>query len=119
MRHSRPLVIYVDVDDSLVRSYGSRQIPITGVIERLRLLCAEEGVVAYCWSSGGAEYARGVAERLGIAALFVAFLPKPNLMIDDQPPSAWPDVRVLHPNEAMSTDAAAARLKLGWAPDDG
>ena len=38
MSHSRPLVIYVDVDDTLVRSYGSRQIPITGVIERLRLL---------------------------------------------------------------------------------
>ena len=119
MRGGRPLVIYVDVDDTLVRSYGSRQIPITGVIERLRLLCAEDGVVAYCWSSGGAEYARGVAERLGIAELFLAFLPKPNLMIDDQPPSAWPDVCVLHPNEAMSTDAAAARLKLGWGEDDG
>ena len=79
MRRVRPLVIYVDVDDTLVRSYGSRQIPITGVIERLRRLCAEDGVVAYCWSSGGAEYARGVAERLGIMSLFVAFFAQAEL----------------------------------------
>jgi hypothetical protein len=34
---------------------------------------------------GGGEYCRRVAERLGIAELFEAFLPKPDVCIDDMP----------------------------------
>ena len=114
MPATRPLIVYVDVDDTLIRSFGSKQIPLTGVIESVRKLCAGDGVTAYCWSSGGAEYARTIAERLGIASLFVAFLPKPNLMIDDQAPADWHDLIVAHPNEAEQHGADATRRALGW-----
>ena len=41
------------------------------------------------WSSGGAEYARSAASELGIESCFVAFLPKPDAYLDDQPVSEW------------------------------
>mgnify|MGYP001566395237 CR=1 FL=1 len=110
----RSLVVYVDVDDTLVRSFGSKQIAMPATVERVRALAAEDGVVLYCWSSGGGEYARVVAARLGIEALFVAFLPKPNVMLDDLAPGAWCDLLVVHPNEAADMDAVGARARLGW-----
>src|SRR5690348_7194917 len=90
-------VVYVDVDDTLVRSFGSKRIEMTAVVKRVRALHAA-GLVLYCWSSGGARYCRESAEQLGIADCFVAFLPKPQLMIDDQHPGDWRTLRWLHPN---------------------
>lgn len=112
----RTLVVYVDVDDTLVRSFGSKQIPMTRSIERIRELCQAPAVEAYCWSSGGGEYARGVAQSLGIEDLFLAFLPKPQLMVDDQNLDRWSELLVLHPNEAVSTTETEIRRRLGWDP---
>lgn len=114
MAERRPLVVYVDVDDTLVRSFGSKQIPMTAVVDRVRALAAEGGVVLYCWSSGGGEYARQMAERLGIAELFAGFLPKPNVMLDDVRPELWKDLWVVHPNESDALDAEGARRRLRW-----
>ena len=58
------------------------------VIARVRSLF-EQGAQLYLWSSGGADYARQSAEELGIVGCFVAFLPKPTLIIDDQTVSEW------------------------------
>ena len=82
------MVVYVDVDDTLVRSVGTKRIPMPRVIERVRSLHAE-GAVMYLWSTGGAEYARATAEELKIAHCFAGFLPKPTLILDDQPVSEW------------------------------
>lgn len=98
---NRPLIIYVDVDDTLVRSVGTKRIPMPGVVARVKAL-ATEGATLYAWSSGGAEYARQSAQELGIAQCFVSFLPKPQVAIDDQAPSEWR--RFLH---AYPTDAAS------------
>ena len=49
------LVAYVDVDDTLIRSFGSKRIPMTEMVHHVRDL-AREGVALYAWSSGGAEY---------------------------------------------------------------
>ena len=84
-------VIYVDVDDTLVRSFGTKRIPMTPVIERIKKLHAQ-GAQLYLWSSGGGEYARASAQELGISHCFLAFLPKPTLMIDDQPLGEWRDL---------------------------
>ena len=84
----QPRIIYVDVDDTLVRSAGSKRIPMPAVIARVRTLHAQ-GEILYLWSSGGADYARSTAVELGIEALFVAFLPKPETYIDDLPVSEW------------------------------
>lgn len=94
-----PLVIYVDVDDTFVRSYGTKRIPIPAVISHIRSLF-ELSASLYCWSSGGAEYARASAEEFGIADCFQAFLPKPDVLLDDQDIGDWRRLRQVHPNEA-------------------
>ena len=99
-----PRVCYVDVDDTLVRSFGSKRIPMGSMVERVRELRAA-GMELYCWSSGGAAYAFRSAKELGLENCFSAYLPKPQLMIDDQPPADWRDLACLHPNEAASRSA--------------
>jgi predicted HAD superfamily phosphohydrolase YqeG len=81
-------VIFVDVDDTLVRSVGSKRIPMPSVISRVREL-HEQGAELYLWSSGGAEYARASALELGLGHCFVAFLPKPDAYVDDQAVGDW------------------------------
>lgn len=95
---SRPLVVYVDVDDTLIRSIGTKRIPLPAVIRYVRTLHQSGGAILYCWSAGGAEYAEATARELGIEACFRAFLPKPDLVIDDQPFAEWRDLTVVHPN---------------------
>ena len=95
------LVAYVDVDDTLVRSTGTTRIPMPAAIEHVRHLHAS-GVLLFCWSAGGADYARGSAQELGIEDLFQSFLPKPHVLIDDQPPSAWPRFVVTLPHGLAS-----------------
>jgi hypothetical protein len=82
------MVVYVDVDDMLVRSVWTKRIPMPRVIQRVRSLHAE-GAVMYLWSTGGAEYARATAEEPKIADCFAGFLPKPTLILDDQPMAEW------------------------------
>ena len=81
-------IVYVDVDDTLIRSVGTKRIPMPRVVEKVRNL-HREGATLYLWSSGGAEYARTSAQELGISDCFVAFLPKPTIIIDDQRVSDW------------------------------
>jgi predicted HAD superfamily phosphohydrolase YqeG len=81
-------VVFVDVDDTLVRSVGTKRIPMTSVIARVRELHAA-GVALYLWSSGGADYARSSAVELGIESCFIAFLPKPDAYLDDQAVHEW------------------------------
>lgn len=95
------LVAYVDVDDTLVRQTGSKRIPMVAVVEHVRQLHAA-GVTLYCWSAGGADYSRRTARELGIESLFAGFLPKPNVLVDDQPPSEWPNCIVAVPSGLAS-----------------
>jgi FMN phosphatase YigB (HAD superfamily) len=95
-----PRVVFVDVDDTLVRSVGSKRIPMPGVIAAVRLLYQQGGVQLYLWSSGGADYARASAIELGIVDCFAAFLPKPHSYIDDQPITEWRYCRHVWPANA-------------------
>jgi len=94
---STPIHVYVDVDDTLVRTVGTKRIPIPSVIQQVRELHAQ-GATLYCWSAGGAEYARKSAEEFGIVDCFTVFLPKPNVMIDDQKITEWPRTISVHPS---------------------
>ncbi len=69
-------VIFVDVDDTLIRSFGAKQIPIPNAVDYVRDMF-NAGHVLYCWSRGGAQYSREIATKLGIAECFVCFLPNP------------------------------------------
>jgi beta-phosphoglucomutase-like phosphatase (HAD superfamily) len=59
-----------------------------GVVSQVRRL-RDSGATLYLWSSGGAEYAERSAQELGIADCFEAFLPKPDIYVDDQSVSDW------------------------------
>ena len=106
-----PLVIFVDVDDTFVRSFSTKRIPIPAAIARVRQL-HEQGAELYCWSSGGAEYARASAEEFSIANCFVAFLPKPQVVLDDQPFSEWRYLLQVHPASGDSRTIEEYRQEL-------
>lgn len=91
-----PLIIYVDIDDTLVRSVGTKRIPVPAVLRHVRAL-KQQGAELYAWSSGGADYARRSAEELGVADCFAAFLPKPQALLDDQDIGAWRGLLQVHP----------------------
>ena len=93
----RPLVIFVDVDDTFMRSFGTKRIAVPAVIEHIRNLHIS-GAALYCWSSGGADYAKASAMEFGIAECFIAFLPKPQVILDDQSTDQWRYLLQLHPN---------------------
>jgi hypothetical protein len=103
--------IYVDVDDTLVRSYGSTRIPIIAAIEHVKGLKAQ-GATLYCWSSGGAEYAKNSAKELGILDIFEAFLPKPQMLLDDQEINDWRGLIEVHPISCQSKNLDDYRNQL-------
>lgn len=109
-----PVVIYVDVDDTLVRSHGAKRIPIPMVIKHVRSLF-EQGAELFCWSSGGADYARDSAFEVGLGDCFKAFLPKPNIILDDQQISDWRRLLQVHPGNNSTETLEGYRLKLGSA----
>ena len=112
-----PLVVYVDVDDTLIRTSGSKRIPVSGVVEHVRAL-ASAGAELYCWSSGGKLYAESVAGGLGIAELFAGFLPKPQVLVDDRALAQWNRLIEIPPSECGRWNAedyqraVAGELKL-------
>lgn len=95
----RPRIVYIDVDDTLIRSVGTTRIPMPAVVDRVRAL-HREGAKLYLWSSGGADYARASAAELGIEGCFAAFLPKPDIYLDDQAVHEWRDCRHVLPGNA-------------------
>ncbi|MCC6819726.1 MAG: DUF705 domain-containing protein [Verrucomicrobiota bacterium] len=109
---SKNFYVYVDVDDTIVRSAGSKRIPIPSVIKHVRDL-KTQGAVLFCWSAGGAEYAKSSAQEFGIADCFLAYLPKPNIMIDDHEVTAWPRFIQVHPSgcSQRSLDDYSAELE--------
>jgi hypothetical protein len=108
---ARQLCIYVDVDDTLVRSAGSKRVPIPSVIQHVIELHAS-GALLYCWSSGGTDYARRSAEEFGLAHCFVGFLPKPQVIIDDQQIAEWPQFLHVNPSSCRTLDEYADALHI-------
>jgi hypothetical protein len=103
--------IYVDIDDTLVRSYGSKRIPIVATIEHIKEL-DRQGAILYCWSSGGAEYAKNTALELGVADIFKDFLPKPQMLLDDQEVNDWRSLIQVHPLSCQSKNLEDYRRQL-------
>ncbi|MVN86199.1 DUF705 domain-containing protein [Deinococcus sp. HMF7620] len=106
-----PLVVYVDIDETLIRNVGRSRIPIPAAVQHVRDL-ATQGAELYCWSSGGAAYARESAHEVGLEALFTAFLPKPQVMLDDQPVSTWRRLVQVHPLSCEGETVASYRARL-------
>jgi hypothetical protein len=77
----RNVNVFVDVDLTLVNQQG---VLLPNAVEAMHTL-HRAGCHLFLWSTGGADYCRLVAERAQIASLFEAFLPKPDIYIDDMP----------------------------------
>jgi hypothetical protein len=90
------VIVYVDVDDTLIRSAGSKRLPIPNAVARVRKL-KMEGATLCLWSTAGADYARATAEELRLTDCFTGYLPKPTVVIDDQPIQEWRDFRHFYP----------------------
>ncbi len=103
---SKPFYVYVDVDETFVRNYGTKRIPIPETISHIKAL-HHQSAVMYYWSSGGAEYAKASAKEFGIDACFTGFLPEPELVIDDMPFSQWRNLLQIHPNECSGHTIAS------------
>lgn len=103
-------VFYVDVDDTLIRYAGTKRMPIPNVVAHVRQLCKGDAILD-CWSTNGADYARSIARELGVENCFAGFLPKPNVLIDDQEVSSWKRFVTVHPMEieARSVDEYRGR----------
>ena len=108
---SLPIYVYVDVDDTFVRSASSKRIGMPAVIQHVREL-KEQGAVLYCWSSGGSEYARQSAHEFGISDCFEAFLPKPNVLLDDMHMDTWPRFTTVHPGSCSTMALADYQKQL-------
>ena len=111
LRDLEKFTIYVDVDDTLIRSSGTKRIPMPAMVDQVRSLY-QRGASLICWSAGGGEYARRSAMETGLDHCFSHFLSKPNLMIDDQIPARWPMCEVIHP--ASCTDDAVTDALIGY-----
>jgi predicted HAD superfamily phosphohydrolase YqeG len=109
MSNPRAEIIFVDVDETLVRLSGMKRTPMAPVVERVRDLKLS-GATLYCWSKSGAEYARVTAIELGLEDCFVAFLPKPTIMLDDQAPGEWRHCRHVHPFNVSSIETDRGEL---------
>lgn len=92
-------VVFIDVDDTLIRSVGTKRIPMPAVVLQVRRLHAD-GALLFLWSSGGADYCRDTAAELGLSDYFSGYLPKPTTYIDDQPVQDWRDCRHFYPMQA-------------------
>lgn len=103
-------VLYVDIDDTLVRTVSSKRIPIDHTVRLVRELSTHAEL--YCWSRGGAEYAREIAIELEVKDCFAAFLPKPDGYVDDVSIAEWAGPQ-FHPNDVrgLTVDELLAKLK--------
>ena len=107
----KPMYIFVDVDETFVRNYGTKQIPIPSVIEHIKEL-KEQGAIMYCWSSGGSDYAKASAIECKIDHCFVGFLPKPDVMIDDLSIENWRGLLHVHPNQCPGNSVITYKEKI-------
>ncbi|PCJ58809.1 MAG: hydrolase [Planctomycetota bacterium] len=96
-------VIYIDVDNTLITTYLKKRTPINHISDNISDL-SKKGHLLYCWSTGGAIYAKDIAIELGIEKYFEAFLPKPEVMIDDQPINTWKLLKQIKPDQFSLDD---------------
>lgn len=97
----KPLIFYVDVEGTLINSIGNKTVAIEDVVKHIQELF-EHGAILYCWSSAGADFAQQTAIALNLEKCFQAFLPKPNILIDDISIDSWRRLMQVHPSKCVT-----------------
>jgi hypothetical protein len=89
--------IFIDVDGTLLNSNEGVDPRAQEVLRQIRLKLNAEYPDSglYLWSGAGGDYARSKAEEHGLAGFFSGFAGKPDVIIDDNPPSVSPRRTVL------------------------
>ena len=95
-------IVYVDVDDTLVRSAGNRASPDDNRHSRGQTFEGRRELLCICGVPAAQDYARKSAVELEIADCFAGYLPKPNVIIDDQPVEQWRGTRHIYPLQTES-----------------
>ena len=78
--------VFVDVDLTLIDANGRSYDGAAEGVKKLK----QAGCNLFLWSTGGGEYAQQVARNLGVEKCFDAFLPKPDIAMDDMPGTTQP-----------------------------
>lgn len=98
----RTLVIYVDVDDTLIRTLGTKRVPIPTAISHVRALHTQ-GAVLYL-SAVAVNNMLGECARYGYRGMLRRILAKTsNSKFDDQQVSEWRYCRTVHPSNCGET----------------
>jgi hypothetical protein len=89
--------IFIDVDGTLLNSNEGVDPRAKEILRQIRLKLNAEHPDSnlYLWSGAGGDYARSKAEEHGLAGFFSGFAGKPDVIIDDNPPSVFPRKTVL------------------------
>jgi hypothetical protein len=97
--------VFVDVDLTLVDADGQMLEGARESLEKLRV----GGCTLFLWSAAGTDYARSVAERHDLIALFEGFSAKPDVAIDDMPETTRPS-KVFNIGNEPSWHALASEI---------
>jgi hypothetical protein len=86
------LNIFIDVDGTLLNSNEGVDPRAEETLRQIRRKMDTEYPDSglYLWSGAGGAYARSKAEEHGLAGFFSGFAGKPDVIIDDNPPSVFP-----------------------------
>ena len=89
--------IFIDVDGTLLNSNEGVDPRAQEILRQIRMKLNAEHPDSglYLWSGAGGDYARSKAEEHGLAGFFSGFTGKPDVIIDDNPPSVSPRKTVL------------------------
>lgn len=83
-----PIVVMVDVDETLVLWEGTEYKPNFKVIEQL-IRHKDRGHYVIVWSAGGVEWAARVVKELNLEHNVDVVMNKPAFMWDDKNPLDW------------------------------
>ncbi|HZL13132.1 MAG TPA: hypothetical protein VFC85_03215 [Verrucomicrobiae bacterium] len=84
--------IFIDVDGTLLNSNEGVDPRAQEILRQIRLKLNAEYPDSglYLWSGAGGDYARSKAQEHGLSGFFSGFAGKPDIIIDDNPPSVLP-----------------------------
>jgi hypothetical protein len=95
--------IFIDVDGTLLNSNEGVDPRAKEILRQIRLKMNAEYPDSglYLWSGAGGDYARSKANEHGLAGFFSGFSGKPDVIVDDDPSSAFPERAIIWKGDAQ------------------
>jgi hypothetical protein len=95
--------IFIDVDGTLLNSNEGVDPRAQEILRQIRLKLNAEHPDSnlYPWSGAGGDYARSKANEHGLAGFFSGFSGKPDVIIDDDPLSVFPERAIVWKGDAQ------------------